>query len=100
MEFILFVLIACSFIYSNYKYKKLAGVVVDLSTSIGELSDKQSKVVVEFFVEKLTEKGVLHESEVGSFYDEINQRIRTEVKTESQITAEGKAKRLKLVSTK
>jgi len=78
MEIILFVLIVGLFIYVDYRFKKEA-------LSIGELSDKQTKVVVEFFVSKLQEKGILSESEISSFYEEINQKIKNVVKIDAQI---------------
>jgi len=51
-----------------------------MSTLIGDLSDKQTKVVVDFFVSKLKEKGIFNEHEINSLYEEINQKIKNEVK--------------------
>jgi len=73
MEIILLAAIVIVFIYLNNKISKIA-------SSIGDLSDKQSKVVVEFFFKKLQEKGILNDDEIDPFYQDINQKIKNEVK--------------------
>ncbi len=73
MEIILIGAIVIVFIYLNNKINKM-------SISIADLSDKQTKVVVEFFVSKLQEKGILKNDGVDSLYEEINRKIKNEVK--------------------
>jgi len=73
MEIILLILIVILVLYFNNKINKIA-------ISIGELSDKQTEIVVEFFVSKLQEKGILNENEVDSLYQDINQKIKSRVK--------------------
>jgi hypothetical protein len=73
MELILIGAIVIAFVYLNNKINKIA-------VSIGDLSDKQTKVVVEFFVSKLQEKGILKNDEIDSLYQDINQKIKNEVK--------------------
>lgn len=73
MELILIGAVVIVFVYLNNKINKIA-------VSIGDLSDKQTKVVVEFFVSKLQEKGILKNDEIDSLYQDINQKIKNEVK--------------------
>lgn len=76
MEIILMVAIVIMFVYLNNKINKMA-------ISIGDLSDKQTKVVVEFFVSKLQEKGLLKDDEIESLYQDINQKIKNEVRIDT-----------------
>jgi len=73
MEIILIGAIVIMFVYLNNKINKTI-------VSVGDLSDKQTKVVVEFFVSKLQEKGILRNDEINSLYQDINQKIKNEVK--------------------
>ncbi|QQS61595.1 MAG: hypothetical protein IPN70_01545 [Candidatus Moraniibacteriota bacterium] len=69
MEIILFIIIIVLFVYFNNKINNIA-----------ILSDKQTKVIVEFLISKLQEKDIFKNDEVDHLYQEINQKIKEEVK--------------------
>jgi hypothetical protein len=76
MEIILMVVIILMFVYLNNKINKIVILISDLS-------DKQTKVVVEFFVSKLQEKGILKNDEIESLYQDVNQKIKNEVRIDT-----------------
>ncbi len=72
MEIILPIIIIALAVYFNKKINKM-------TILVAHLSDKQTEVVVNFFVSKLQEKGVLTDNEIESLYQDINLKIKNEV---------------------